>query len=300
MPTPIRRSPAHAQTPVFGLPAAAAARGIRLVRFPDAVESPDPGVHAHDHAALAYLERSGGSLRSGDLEWQLRAGDVFLVAPGEVYDSRGLRDAQGWGVFFAPELLGLATTASHFTWRAHPLLFSFVGASGRPRRLSVPEPERAWWMRHANDMRAELDAPGPGAREAAIAHLTLLVVAAARLAHAVVGEQPVRDDPVLRRVFEVIDECFEDQLSLSDVADAVGLTPAYLTTLVRRRTGRTVQSWILERRLAEARRLLARTDHSVAQIGAAVGFPDSSYFVRTFRREHGTTPLAWRRASSLP
>jgi AraC-like DNA-binding protein len=154
-------------------------------------------------------------------------------------------------------------------------------------------------MRRATDLSAELDEPGPGAREAAIAHLTLLVVAAARLAQAVSGEEPARDDPVLRRVFALIDERFEERLSLRQVADAVGLTPAYLTTLVRRRTGRTVQSWILERRLAEARRLLARTDQSVAQIGAAVGFPDSPYFVRTFRREHGTTPLAWRRASSL-
>ncbi len=298
MATPIRRSAAHAATPVVGLVTGADAPAIRFLRFPDAIESPHARAHAHDHAALVYLEESGGSLRAGDLEWPMRAGDLFLVAPGEVYDPRGLRDAVGWGAFFAPELLGLATTAGHFAWRAHPLLFPFVGASGRPRRLSVPEAERGSWTRRATDLRTELDAPRPGAREAAIAHLTLLVVEAARLAQAVADEQPARDDPLLRQVFGLIDERFEERLSLSHVADAVGLTPAYLTTLVRRRTGRTVQSWILERRLAEARRLLARTDRSVAQIGAAVGFPDSPYFIRTFRREHGMTPIAWRRAAS--
>jgi len=76
----------------------------------------------------------------------------------------------------------------------------------------------------------------------------------------------------------------------------VNLPPAHLTTTVRRKTGRTVQEWIAERRMAQARRLLVETDLTVEDIGRRVGYADPGYFVRSFRRAHGTTPLRWRRA----
>ena len=76
----------------------------------------------------------------------------------------------------------------------------------------------------------------------------------------------------------------------------MGLTPGYLTTLVGRKTGRTVGAWIIERRMAEARRLLVATDLAVEEVGRQVGYRDGGYFVRHFRRAHGVTPRAWRRA----
>jgi AraC-like DNA-binding protein len=83
-------------------------------------------------------------------------------------------------------------------------------------------------------------------------------------------------------------------MSLRDVAREVGMTPGHLTTVVRRRTGRTVQEWIIERRMAEARSLLADTDLPVAEIARRVGMSDPGYFSRQFRRTHGTSPRSWR------
>ena len=76
----------------------------------------------------------------------------------------------------------------------------------------------------------------------------------------------------------------------------MSLTPGHLTTVVRRKTGRTVLEWIAERRLAEARRLLVQTDLAVEEVGRRVGYGDAGYFGRAFRRAHGATPLGWRRA----
>jgi AraC family transcriptional regulator, transcriptional activator of pobA len=58
-----------------------------------------------------------------------------------------------------------------------------------------------------------------------------------------------------------------------------------------------VQSWILERRMAEARRMLVETNQTVAQIGRSLGYGDPVYFSRTFRQANGTTPITWRRAA---
>jgi AraC family transcriptional activator of pobA len=65
---------------------------------------------------------------------------------------------------------------------------------------------------------------------------------------------------------------------------------------VGRKTGRTVQQWITERRMTEARRLLVETDLTVDTIGASLGYRDPSYFIKSFKRTHSLTPLQWRRA----
>src|SRR5215207_4690951 len=259
-----------------------------------------PGAHSHSHDFLVltfHLERDGGSLRLGDREWQIEAGDVYLIAPGEIVDPSGLEEAEGWAVFFPPEVLGSQAPGTFLSWRAHPLLFPFVrGAAGGAQRLKVPPSERPSWSERLLALETELGQRHDGYREAVLSHLTLLLVAVGRLATDVVGDLRLRDEPLLAEVFGFIEEHYSERISLKDVARAVSLSPGHLTTVVRRKTGRTVLEWIAERRMAEARRLLVETDLAVEEVGRRVGYADAHYFVRVFRRGHGATPLGWRRA----
>ena len=116
----------------------------------------------------------------------------------------------------------------------------------------------------------------------------------ARLAGDVVGDLRRGGEPMLAEVFAVIDRRYGDRLSLRDVAQEVGMTPGHLTTVVRRRTGRTVQEWIIEHRMAEARKLLMDNDIPIQEAARRVGIPDPGYFSRLFRRTHGMSPRDWR------
>ncbi|MEO1508332.1 MAG: helix-turn-helix transcriptional regulator, partial [Cyanobacteria bacterium J06633_23] len=73
-----------------------------------------------------------------------------------------------------------------------------------------------------------------------------------------------------------------------------GYSPAYLTNLSQSHTGRTVKAWIIERRMAQARELLANTAESIKQIADSIGYADAGYFTRQFRKLHGVTPQVWR------
>ena len=261
--------------------------------------------HGQDQDAgqrrLAYFERGGGSLRLAGGEWRVQAGDAYVGAPGEVIgvgdQAAGLRGAEGWAVFFPPEVLGSQAPGAFLSWRAHPLLYPFVrGPSGGAQRLRVAPTERAGWSERFAALEAELRRRRDGYREAVLAHLTLLLVELSRLAVDVAGDLRLKDEPLLAGVFGFIEDRYRERISLKDVARAVSLTPGHLTTVVRRRTGRTVQDWIAERRMAEARRLLVQTDLTVEEVGRRVGYGDAGYFARHFRRAHGATPLGWRRA----
>lgn len=279
---------------------------VSVTRFPGGRHhvggAPTDHVHAHDFLVLAYFERDGGSVRMDGRGWHLAAGDAFVLAPGVVIapdlsGAAGTTAAEGWAAFFPPDVLEPRTPGAFLSWRAHPLLFPFVGgATGGAQRLRVPAAERADWSGHFAALDRELRDRRDGYNEAVLAHLRLLLVAASRLAADVPNDLVLRDEPLLATVFAVIEAWYQEPISLQDVAAAAGLSPGHLTTVVGRKTGRTVQQWITERRMVEARRLLADTDLTVAALANRVGYRDAGYFIKTFRRSHGTTPLEWRRA----
>jgi AraC-like DNA-binding protein len=100
--------------------------------------------------------------------------------------------------------------------------------------------------------------------------------------------------PRLDEVFEFIELNYHLSISLRKVATAVGYSPAYLTDLVRRLTGKTVNNWIIERRIAQARRLLLETNYSIEQIAFDVGYQNINHFYCQFRDYYKNTPGAWR------
>lgn len=260
--------------------------------------------HAHDFPGLAYFQTTGGRLRTGRRAWPIEAGDLFVIAPGDVMghiNPSDLAGVRGWGVFFTADALGPDVPGAHLAWRTHPLLFPFVrgGAIGA-LRLRVPEPNRPEWTARLQALHDELAHRRDGYREAVPAHLVLLLVAVSRLAADVVGDLRENREPLLAEVFEVIERRYPQPLSLRDVATAVNISPGHLTSTVRRRTGRTVQEWITERRMVQARRLLAATELPISDVGREVGFPDAGYFARTFGKVHGMSPARWRRAGSDP
>lgn len=283
--------------PVFDYARRPQAPPVSVVRITGARARPRGAAHVHDFLALLFFERGRGFLSVGGSRRPVADGDLVLVAPGAVVGpglTAELGDSRGWSVFFPPDALGREL----LSWRTHPLLAGFAGGgAGGSRRLRVAVADRPAWIARIAALEAELSGREEGHREAALAHLTLLLVATSRLAADVAQALRLGDEPLLADVFAFIEEHFAEPVSLRDVAAAVALTPGHLTTVVGRRTGRTVQAWIGERRLAEARRLLAETDEPVETVGRRVGFRDASYFSRRFRRAHGVTPAAWRRAA---
>jgi len=239
------------------------------------------GRHIHDFPALWYVPA---------------AGVVYVAAAGEVLEPAQLtRRDVGVAVCFDPAALGDDGRSPWPAWRSHPLLFPFLhGRLGGLLELELPQSRRLMWDLAIESIETELTARQEGYQQAALAHLTLLLIDLARLAGDVVGDLRRSGEPVLADVFAVIDHRHAGVLSLRDVAREVGMTPGHLTTIVRRRTGRTVGDWIIERRMAEARKLLADSDLPVQEVARRVGIPDPGYFSRLFRRTHGTSPRSWR------
>ncbi len=100
---------------------------------------------------------------------------------------------------------------------------------------------------------------------------------------------------LVRRAMAYIHEHFAEPLTREDLARHVGMSDDYLTASFRKELGMTPVAYITRCRINQAKHLLRTTTQSVTEIGLAVGFSDSSYFSRVFRRETGQSPEMWRR-----
>ncbi|MFW9259343.1 DNA-binding response regulator [Nostoc sp. KVJ20] len=105
--------------------------------------------------------------------------------------------------------------------------------------------------------------------------------------------------PQLQAVFDFIEANYRQGITLSDVALAVGYSPAYLTNRVAKQTGETVNGWIVKRRMAAARPLLRNTNQTIDQIAIALGYQNTCHFSRQFRQHHGLSPKTWRKQQQV-
>lgn len=86
----------------------------------------------------------------------------------------------------------------------------------------------------------------------------------------------------------------DNELSLEQVSNHVGLSKSYFCSLFHKVEGTTFKLYLMELRMRYARRLLASTDKKIYEISCEVGYNDTAYFNRVFKRINGMTPLQFR------
>ena len=100
----------------------------------------------------------------------------------------------------------------------------------------------------------------------------------------------------LRRAKEFINEHLEEDLTLTGIADAVGLSQFHFARAFKLATNLTPQQFLTERRVELAKHLLRETNLPLVEVSARAGFKSQSHFTTLFRRFTGTTPKAWRQS----
>jgi AraC family transcriptional regulator, transcriptional activator of pobA len=84
---------------------------------------------------------------------------------------------------------------------------------------------------------------------------------------------------------------------VQDYAQAQYLHPSYFSTVIKRKTGKSVNQWIAEKTISEAQALLARSQESVQEIAFRLGFKDAAHFSRFFKKHTEMSPVTFRQSS---
>ncbi len=91
-----------------------------------------------------------------------------------------------------------------------------------------------------------------------------------------------------------IDQHYYEDIAINDLAEKYSMSPNYFSATFSKEKGVTTVNYIAKVRIDKACTLLRSTQKSVAEIAESVGYHDSQYFFKVFKRETGQTPLQYR------
>lgn len=102
--------------------------------------------------------------------------------------------------------------------------------------------------------------------------------------------QNIRANDLSDRFFRLLAANHKSHRTVQFYADKLNLTPKYLSTAVKRATGRPILDWIHEAILIDAKMLLRATDLTVQEISDQLNFSSPSAFVQFIKCHTGSTP----------
>ncbi|GAB4429704.1 MAG: hypothetical protein Kow0031_10310 [Anaerolineae bacterium] len=106
-------------------------------------------------------------------------------------------------------------------------------------------------------------------------------------------------EPVQSAIEYIHRNLHRPDIRLTDVAEAVNLSPSHLAHLLKTQLGMSYIKFITLARIEAAKKLLCGTDYNINTIAEMVGYRNLTNFYRLFQRETNLTPAAYRRAVSL-
>ena len=108
--------------------------------------------------------------------------------------------------------------------------------------------------------------------------------------------QPMQEAPdYVQRVINKINSSYMEKLSVTQMAQELGLNRSYLSRIFTARINMSIQDYILQIRISEAKRYL-KHGYSITETALLSGFSSRTTFSSTFLRETGFTPVSWKKA----
>jgi len=122
----------------------------------------------------------------------------------------------------------------------------------------------------------------------------LLADAASASARYIGSLSQIRPSARMQQICRDLMKSFKEDVTIRDLADRHGISPAYLGQLFRKEYGESFKDYRNRLRVEEAARLLRTTDMRVYEIAQHVGYQSTDYFERRFSSFYGTTPTSYR------
>jgi AraC family transcriptional activator of pobA len=239
-----------------------------------------PHRHARLHQVLMIARGGGRATLDGDSH-DLSNGSLANVPTGCVHAYSFTPGTEGWVVTIPAEVLdeGLAEGEG-----LRPLLARACVVDGTEEIVATIKAIFAGF-----DARAFARAHELRARVALLAGLVARAIAEDAPAGA-----PAETN--LQRRFETLIEAhFTEHWPVAAYASRLAVSPTHLSRVMRAATGQPASAAITERVIREARRNLAYSNLSIAQVAYALGYDDPAHFSRVFRRATGLSPRAFRK-----
>jgi AraC-like DNA-binding protein len=246
--------------------------------------------HRHSFYTFILVTGGGGSHDIDFTTYDLKPNRLFLIAPGQVHAWNQLINVKGFVVLFTDGFVALSKGRKLMSnWPLFRL--------DQPCYIDLSTAESESWQEELRFMESEAKLGDNFSRDAIFYSIGTLLVRASRLYIGVAPDENLNQD--LLFVFqELIEKNYVTMRAPKDYAALLNITPNHLNAICKKKSGKSAGGLIRQRVLLEAKRLLAHTKLSVAEIAYQLNFVDNSYFGRYFKKYLHITPERFRKQFS--
>ncbi|QIL75129.1 AraC family transcriptional regulator [Hymenobacter sp. HDW8] len=259
---------------------------VHVAQFPH-VQEP----HAHDFYLLLYVTHGHGTHTIDLITYDLQPGSLFFLTPGQVHSWSLSADTRGFILFFSEAFYLQQYPAGRLAE------YPFFNLSNAPVISAMPSENKLLPLLGGIFEENNITHPAPNRDNVVGAYLFLYLELAARWYPHEPALQPAYGQQHIREFGRLLSQHFRTEKTVGYYAERLSLTGNHLNAICRRLLNKTASALIHERVVAEAKRQLKHSAHSVAQVADALGFEDASYFTRYFKKYTGQTPEAFRHES---
>ncbi len=107
--------------------------------------------------------------------------------------------------------------------------------------------------------------------------------------------QEAHTEDKIKLAIQYMQQNFERNIAITELAGRYGMSPNYFSTMFKRETNQSAIAYLTNLRVQKAVWYLENTEESVVDISQKVGYEDSQYFFRVFKKIMGMTPLMYRK-----
>jgi AraC-like DNA-binding protein len=268
--------------------------------FPISVERRDPqkpfGLHTHEFSEIVIVTGGQGLHVTGKESWTLSTGDVFVISGSRPHDYNNLNQLSLINILFDPEKLrlDLVDLASLPGYHA---LFTLEPAWRKRHqfksRLRLAPKDLARVVARVDELEQELKSREPGFGFLATATFMQLAGFLSRC----YGQSQNPDSRALLRIAETITHLeinLVKPINLEELASIARMSRRSFLRAFQAAVGNSPIAYLIELRINRAATMLRQSDRSVTDIAFDVGFEDSNYFTRQFRKTIGVSPRIYR------
>lgn len=260
-------------------------------------------MHTHDFTELVvvYDGRAVHYTDTGE-EYPVSAGDVFVIRGERAHSFRNLETLRLVNVVYQPEKLKLpwedlyAIPGSQALFKWEPRLRSHHGFRNR---LHLNQKSLDAALTLLEDLERELNQKKQGFPFMSTAFFMQLCGYLSRC-YALDPNPDIQDIHRIGPLLSFLEARFDRTVSIRELTDNFALSESSLLRLFHRVTGGSPLEYHVRLRVRKACDLLRNGDQNITGIAFLLGYRDSNYFSRQFKKTMGISPLGYRKNPHLP
>ncbi|MBD2864691.1 helix-turn-helix domain-containing protein [Paenibacillus oceani] len=254
-------------------------------------------LHYHSSLEIGLCVSGSGIFYFGEKRYRVAVGDIFIVNNRELHIAQSDKSNPSTYIFinFDPRLL---------LDEEESLLLPFAYSSDHfDNRITSASPLSAPIGALIEKMWRELDAKQDGylsMAKSALLELCVLLLRHYSTRMSKLEWKRMNDTfRRLRPALAILEDRFREPLELTDIANALLISPSRASHLFQEELGRSFKDYLLQLRINEAKRLLISTNLSAADVCFESGFQSIPSFYRLFKSAVGISPLDYRSKYSV-